>query len=73
MIPHAALHRPQYRAVLGTVAGEYFYMAVIHLYRDADFQSTFRLGDNSLSVGIQINQFACFFHRDFCHFKQTHL
>ena len=73
MIPYAAFGRSQDGAVLRTIAGEYLHMAIIHLHRDADFQSTFRLRDDSLSVGIQVDQLASFFHRDFCHFKQTHL
>ena len=61
MVPYAAFGRPKHGAVLRTVAGEYFHVAIIHLYRDADFQGPFRLGDDCLSVGIQIDQLTSLF------------
>ena len=69
MITDAAFGRAHNCAVLAAIAGKYFGSAVIHFYRNGNFQSSFRAGNNCRRIRVKLHNLNSFVQRNLRHFK----
>ena len=69
MITDAAFGRAHNCAVLAAVTGKYFGSAVIHFYRNGNFQSSFRAGNNCRRIRVKFHNLNSFVQRNLRHFK----